>query len=187
MIECQLIQKNVYINGEVQTIDFIMCNKCPRLFRTEGLLWNHIKVKHKRRSYTRSFTSPTADRRYSTPTRTSGDLELGEVVDDKPKSPVKSEPKQQELFVVGLEKTERTGSKLGRPKGSGVGTKPQRRIYVDANNGPFNCNGCEGVSFSNRRSLEMHMKRLHKAGIVDCDECGRKVLDLKRHKEILHK
>jgi len=31
------------------------------------------------------------------------------------------------------------------------------------------------------------MKRLHKAGIVECDECGRKVLDLKRHKEILHK
>jgi len=25
------------------------------------------------------------------------------------------------------------------------------------------------------------------AGIVECDECGRKVLDLKRHKEILHK
>merc|ERR1719300_191863 len=29
--------------------------------------------------------------------------------------------------------------------------------------------------------------RLHKAGIMECDECGRKVLDLKRHKEILHK
>merc|ERR1712004_286532 len=28
---------------------------------------------------------------------------------------------------------------------------------------------------------------IHKAGIVECDECGRKVLDLKRHKEILHK
>ena len=25
------------------------------------------------------------------------------------------------------------------------------------------------------------------AGIMECDECGRKVLDLKRHKEILHK
>merc|ERR1712062_115551 len=34
---------------------------------------------------------------------------------------------------------------------------------------------------------DLHMKRLHKAGIVECDECGRKVLDLKRHKEILHK
>ena len=31
------------------------------------------------------------------------------------------------------------------------------------------------------------MRKIHKAGIVECDECGRKVLDLKRHKEILHK
>jgi len=25
-------------------LDFIMCNQCTRLFRTENLLWNHIKV-----------------------------------------------------------------------------------------------------------------------------------------------
>merc|ERR1712226_764618 len=31
------------------------------------------------------------------------------------------------------------------------------------------------------------MRKIHKAGIMECDECGRKVLDLKRHKEILHK
>ena len=53
-IECQLIQKNVLINGQVQSLDFIMCNQCPRLFRTESLLWNHIKAKHKQRSYWRS-------------------------------------------------------------------------------------------------------------------------------------
>ena len=52
-IECQLIQKNVLINGQIQSIDFIMCNQCPRLFRTENLLWNHIKAKHKRRNYRR--------------------------------------------------------------------------------------------------------------------------------------
>lgn len=55
-IECQLIQKNVMINGQVQTLDFIMCNQCPRLFRTETLLWNHIKVKHKRRTFRRPMT-----------------------------------------------------------------------------------------------------------------------------------
>ena len=49
-IECQLIQKNVFLDGRVQTIDFIMCNQCPRLFKTEALLWQHIKAKHKRRS-----------------------------------------------------------------------------------------------------------------------------------------
>ena len=64
---------------------------------------------------------------------------------------------------------------------------PVLYISVCSNHGPFKCPGCDNVTFSNRRSLDMHMKRLHKAGIVECDECGRKVLDLKRHKEILHK
>merc|ERR1740128_1004264 len=32
-IECQLIQKTIYINGQMRTIDFIMCNQCPRLVR----------------------------------------------------------------------------------------------------------------------------------------------------------
>ena len=53
--------------------------------------------------------------------------------------------------------------------------------------GPFKCPGCDSVTFSNRRALDLHMRKIHKAGIVECDECGRKVLDLKRHKEILHK
>ena len=52
-IECQLVQKSVFIGGQVQTIDFIMCNQCPRLFRTENLLWNHIKAKHKHQTYRR--------------------------------------------------------------------------------------------------------------------------------------
>ena len=68
-IECQLIQKSVYIGGQMQMIDFIMCNQCPRLFRTENLLWNHIKAKHKRRSFNRPtqvrtcllYTSDAAD------------------------------------------------------------------------------------------------------------------------------
>ena len=53
--------------------------------------------------------------------------------------------------------------------------------------GPFKCPGCDSVTFSNRKALDLHMRKIHKAGIVECDECGRKVLDLKRHKEILHK
>merc|ERR1719412_3313045 len=158
-IECQLVQKSVFLDGEVKTIDFIMCNQCPRLFRSENLLWNHIKAKHKRRTYRRlPLTSHALDRNYSS--------------------------------VVGLEKS---GNKLGRPPGAVTSPekflrqKARKRIYVDSNHGPFKCPGCDNVTFSNRRSLDMHMKRLHKAGIVECDECGRKVLDLKRHKEILHK
>jgi len=57
-IECQLIQKTLLINGAVQTIDFIMCNQCPRLFRTENLLWNHIKGKHNRRGVARKTVPP---------------------------------------------------------------------------------------------------------------------------------
>lgn len=65
--------------------------------------------------------------------------------------------------------------------------RTRKRIYVDSSHGPFKCPGCDIVTFSNRRALDLHMKRVHKAGIMECDECGRKVLDLKRHKEILHK
>ena len=65
-IECQLVQKSVFLDGEVKTIDFIMCNQCPRLFRSENLLWNHIKAKHKRRTYRRlPLTSHALDRNYS--------------------------------------------------------------------------------------------------------------------------
>jgi len=202
-IECQLIQKSVFIGGQVQTIDFIMCNQCPRLFRTENLLWNHIKAKHKRRSYRKFGSSPgTYDqfRRHSSSGRSQvpGELEPGEIdrpvmspPANVPRSPVKSESVQKEgVFVVGLEKSGQTRPGPGRPAMSPeklLRQKTRKRIYVDSNQGPFKCPGCDNVNFSNRRSLELHMKRLHKAGIVECDECGRKVLDLKRHKEILHK
>merc|ERR1712079_610920 len=101
---------------------------------------------------------------------------------------------KEAVYVVGLDKS---GAKLAPSKPSPLTNsfnsekfqrqKIRKRIYVDSNSGPFKCPGCDNVTFSNRRSLDMHMKRLHKAGIVECDECGRKVLDLKRHKEILHK
>ena len=192
-IECQLVQKSVFIGGQVQTIDFIMCNQCPRLFRTENLLWNHIKAKHKRRTYRRMpIQSSMMDqyRRHSAPVRNiqEGELEPGEI--DKPMtSPnndlIKTETpsKDKALFVVGLDK--RFGG--ATPDEKFQRQKARKRIYVDSNHGPFKCPGCDNVTFTNRRSLDMHMKRLHKAGIVECDECGRKVLDLKRHKEILHK
>jgi len=222
-IECQLIQKNVLMNGQIQTIDFIMCNQCPRLFRTESLLWNHIKAKHKRRSYRRSSTIPSQVRR---PARMEGGagLEPGEIqevpqhrtvegpdslggrVVNAPgvRSPVKTavsntnhasdqSNKKEPVYIVGLDKG---GSKRGeqihsRPLHVPVERyqrqRARKRIYVDSNTGPFKCPGCDIVTFSNRRSLDLHMKRVHKAGIVECDECGRKVLDLKRHKEILHK
>ena len=50
-IECQLIQKNVFLNGQIQAVELIKCNhdQCPRLFTTEALLWNHIKAKHNKR------------------------------------------------------------------------------------------------------------------------------------------
>ena len=206
-IECQLVQKSVFLDGEVKTIDFIMCNQCPRLFRSENLLWNHIKAKHKRRTYRRlPLTSHALDRNYSSVagggSPQEGELEPGEI-DSPAAAPrrtnplplrrsdvVKSDVKKEALFVVGLEKS---GNKLGRPPGAVTSPekflrqKARKRIYVDSNHGPFKCPGCDNVTFSNRRSLDMHMKRLHKAGIVECDECGRKVLDLKRHKEILHK
>lgn len=205
-IECQLIQKSVFLDGRVQTIDFIMCNQCPRLFKTEALLWQHIKAKHKRRSYRRVATFSPEVRRQETP-RGLGDsqvLEPGEIEGHLQQPPSKSPEKlvqtpqavgKEPLYVVGLDKS---GGKLGAPtKPSPINNsfnsekfqrqKIRKRIYVDSNSGPFKCPGCDNVTFSNRRSLDLHMKRLHKAGIVECDECGRKVLDLKRHKEILHK
>ena len=60
-------------------------------------------------------------------------------------------------------------------------------VMLTTISGPFKCPGCDSVTFSNRKALDLHMRKIHKAGIVECDECGRKVLDLKRHKEILHK
>merc|ERR1712098_566640 len=103
-------------------------------------------------------------------------------------SPSKStSPKSDAVFVVGLEKT---GSRLGRPPNTPnryPRVNTPRRPKDGILGGPYKCPGCDGVAFSNRRSLELHMKRMHKAGIMECDECGRKVLDLKRHKEILHK
>ena len=126
-----------------------------------------------------------------------GELEPGEI--DRPvmsppssnvtRSPVKSESIQKEgVFVVGLEKGgQMRPSKPVMSPEKLLKQKSRKRIYVDSNQGPFKCPGCDNVTFSNRRSLELHMKRLHKAGIVECDECGRKGLDLKRHKEILHK
>jgi len=224
-IECQLIQKNVLMNGQIQTIDFIMCNQCPRLFRTESLLWNHIKAKHKRRSYRRSSTIPSQIRR---PARIEGGagLEPGEIqevpqhraVDSQEnlggrvvhahaqvvRSPVKTtvsntnrtgdQPGRKEpVYIVGLDKGGSKGVEQVQSRPHHVPVeryqrqRARKRIYVDSNTGPFKCPGCDIVTFSNRRSLDLHMKRVHKAGIVECDECGRKVLDLKRHKEILHK
>merc|ERR1712088_275426 len=95
------------------------------------------------------------------------------------------------LYVVGLER-EGGGNEIQEQLGMEKPEKYQRqrakkRIYVDSNTGPFKCPGCDSVAFSNRRALDLHMRKIHKAGIVECDECGRKVLDLKRHKEILHK
>ena len=205
-IECQLIQKNVFLDGQVQTIDFIMCNQCPRLFKTEALLWQHIKAKHKRRSY-RRVAAVSSDVRRSEPAParpvvTEGQLEPGEidgVPEPRPVAASRSPDKQDKLagkeavYVVGLDKA---GAKLAQSKSAVTNSfnsekfqrqKIRKRIYVDSNSGPFKCPGCDNVTFSNRRSLDLHMKRLHKAGIVECDECGRKVLDLKRHKEILHK
>jgi len=219
-IECQLIQKNVLMNGQIQTIDFIMCNQCPRLFRTESLLWNHIKAKHKRRSYRRASTLGQVRRQ---PRLEGGGLEPGEIQErshlrtevvgeavsgpqQHNRSPskatvsnVRSPPnqgqhvKKEPVYIVGLDKS---GSKGMIGEGFDRSRLPveryqrqraRKRIYVDSNTGPFKCPGCDIVTFSNRRSLDLHMKRVHKAGIVECDECGRKVLDLKRHKEILHK
>merc|ERR1719447_1822732 len=95
------------------------------------------------------------------------------------------------LYVVGLDR-EGGGNEIQEQLGMEKPEKYQRqrakkRIYVDSNTGPFKCPGCDSVTFSNRRALDLHMRKIHKAGIVECDECGRKVLDLKRHKEILHK
>jgi len=202
-IECQLIQKNVLINGQIQTIDFIMCNQCPRLFRTENLLWNHIKAKHKRRGYRRSVP-PTGLGMARKPGDPEGSplLEPGEI---HPSSVARMEAQQAQhqgrsvgdnLYVVGLER--QTGGEQEAPfpqVDSSAADKPEKyqrqrarkRIYVDSNHGPFKCPGCDAVTFTNRRSLDQHMRKIHKAGIVECDECGRKVLDLKRHKEILHK
>jgi len=219
-IECQLIQKNVLMNGQIQTIDFIMCNQCPRLFRTESLLWNHIKAKHKRRSYRRASTLGQVRR---PPRLDGGGLEPGEiqerphlrteVVGDVirgPQQPTRSPPKaaisnvrsppsqgqpvkKEPVYVVGLDKSGNKGmmgdafDRSHLPVERYQRQRARKRIYVDSNTGPFKCPGCDIVTFSNRRSLDLHMKRVHKAGIVECDECGRKVLDLKRHKEILHK
>eukprot|EP00092_Neocalanus_flemingeri_P018497 GFUD01020020.1.p1 GENE.GFUD01020020.1~~GFUD01020020.1.p1 ORF type:complete len:425 (-),score=133.63 GFUD01020020.1:1143-2384(-) len=219
-IECQLIQKNVLMNGQIQTIDFIMCNQCPRLFRTESLLWNHIKAKHKRRSYRR--TSSLGQVRRQPRSEGGTGLEPGEIQERpqhrsdvvhelvrtppqqpsgrspvktaasnvrSPGNPVKKEP----VFVVGLDKSGNKGmvgnsvDRINFPVERYQRQRARKRIYVDSNTGPFKCPGCDIVTFSNRRSLDLHMKRVHKAGIVECDECGRKVLDLKRHKEILHK
>jgi len=218
-IECQLIQKNVLINGQIQSIDFIMCNQCPRLFRTESLLWNHIKAKHKRRTYRR--TQQPQMRRSIGGLHTPG-LEPGEI---HPASIARLEQQQQarregsndrlrpggevisggsppdrtdlSLYVVGLEReqgADRLNSKSMQPLDISI-EKPEKyqrqrakkRIYVDSSHGPFKCPGCDSVTFTNRRALDLHMRKIHKAGIVECDECGRKVLDLKRHKEILHK
>ena len=188
-IECQLIQKSVYINGQMQQIDFIMCNQCPRLFRTENLLWQHIKGKHKRRPGYRTYQPVKRpmmrldddgfdddDDDDDTVPANNQVLEPGEInipAKEVRRNAVKT-PNRKDLFVVGLDKS--------RSRGSTV-----KRMYVDSSHGPFKCPGCDNVSFNNRRNLELHMKRLHKAGIAECDECGRKVLDLKRHKEILHK
>ena len=204
-IECQLIQKSVFLDGRVQTIDFIMCNQCPRLFKTEALLWQHIKAKHKRRSFRRvpNIGSDVRQRQECLPV-TEGDLEPGEIdgaqsqqqTNGSTEKNVKTSQAvgKEAVYVVGLDKS---GAKLAPSKPSPLTNsfnsekfqrqKIRKRIYVDSNSGPFKCPGCDNVTFSNRRSLDLHMKRLHKAGIVECDECGRKVLDLKRHKEILHK
>jgi len=220
-IECQLIQKNVLLNGQIQSIDFIMCNQCPRLFRTESLLWNHIKAKHKRRSYRRA--APPQIRRSNN--GLSSGLEPGEIhpasiarleqqqmqhqertSGDRARSPLKSpvrvspsqtqQRKDMSLYVVGLNREAEAERLSNKPiEQSFEGLKPEKyqrqrarkRIYVDSNHGPFKCPGCDAVTFSNRRALDLHMRKIHKAGIMECDECGRKVLDLKRHKEILHK
>jgi len=201
-IECQLIQKNVLMNGQIQTIDFIMCNQCPRLFRTESLLWNHIKAKHKRRSYRRASTLGQVRR----PARADGlaGLEPGEI-QERPqhrtevvhenmggrmtqqhqagRSPVKQavsntrspgDPgKKEPVYIVGLDKS---GNKGVAGEGMHRGHLPveryqrqraRKRIYVDSNTGPFKCPGCDIVTFSNRRSLDLHMKRVHKVILVE--------------------
>ena len=197
-IECQLIQKNVLMNGQIQTIDFIMCNQCPRLFRTESLLWNHIKAKHKRRSYRRTSTMGQV-RRQPRSDNVSG-LEPGEIQErpqhrrdmvqeivrtptqqlsgrspvkapannirspTNPGNPVKKEP----VYVVGLDKSGNKGVMEERshlPVERYQRQRARKRIYVDSNTGPFKCPGCDIVTFSNRRSLDLHMKRVHKVRI----------------------
>jgi len=227
-IECQLIQKNVLINGQIQSIDFIMCNQCPRLFRTESLLWNHIKAKHKRRTYRRS-TQPQMRRslhglqpvglepgeihpasiarleqqqqQHQQQQQSHGDGSMGDRMRSPVKSPLRTatsqDPQRRDmsLYVVGLDREAAGQDRLSNKPLDISMEKPEKyqrqrakkRIYVDSNHGPFKCPGCDAVTFSNRRALDLHMRKIHKAGIVECDECGRKVLDLKRHKEILHK
>jgi len=205
-IECQLIQKNVLINGQVQAIDFIMCNQCPRLFRTEALLWTHIKEKHKRRSYRRSGQgggsySISPNRGLASMHREGGSLEPGEIMTHSSNQADHHEfqgeaNKDGPVYVVGLEKGGMSTQDMLEEQEMMAGVirtekyqrqRSRKRIYVDSSHGPFKCPGCDIVTFSNRRALDLHMKRVHKAGILECDECGRKVLDLKRHKEILHK
>jgi len=215
-IECQLIQKNVLMNGQIQTIDFIMCNQCPRLFRTESLLWNHIKAKHKRRSYRRASTLNQIRR--PVPRADDSGLEPGEIQEGSRRTDVMQDltdsatqggatsqngtnnvtspsnlSRKEPVYVVGLDKSGPRGGfddgikRHPIPMERYQRQRARKRIYVDSNTGPFKCPGCDIVTFNSRRSLDLHMKRVHKAGIVECDECGRKVLDLKRHKEILHK
>lgn len=40
--------------------------------------------------------------------------------------------------------------------------------------GSYKCPGCDNSRFSSRRQLDTHMKKVHKAGCDECDECGKK-------------
>ena len=158
-IECQLIQKNVLINGQIQSIDFIMCNQCPRLFRTENLLWNHIKAKHKRRNFRRPM-QPAIRRPMSG--LQAGGLEPGEIHpssvarleaaqlqkmtqsgQNELRSPGKlstgSNVNQRSLYVVGLEREGGGGEgqeQLGMEKPEKYQRqRAKKRIYVDSNTG----------------------------------------------------
>ena len=189
-IECQLIQKNVLMNGQIQTIDFIMCNQCPRLFRTDNLLWNHINAKHKRRSYRRPSTV-NQTRRPPPPRSDLPGLEPGEIqerpqlrteiVQDITDGGRQSSPsvndggmispsssKKGPVYIVGLDKSN-SRSSVGNdglmnhlPVERYQRQRARKRIYVDSNTGPFKCPGCDNVTFNNRRSLDLHMKRVHK-------------------------
>jgi len=182
-IECQLIQKNVMMDGSIKTIDFIMCNQCPRLFRTETLLWNHIKTKHRRRSY--YSRTPQARRRHRR-----GGISLN--ADGRPEMQQAAElepgeiPTNKHLIAVGV------GGPLQRERSDDTirleRQKPKDMVEDEASKtGSYKCPGCETARFSSRRQLDAHMKKVHKAGCDECDECGKKVVDIKRHKDILHK
>lgn len=223
-IECQLIQKNVLINGIVQTLDFIMCNQCTRLFRTENLLWNHIKVKHKRRIYRRTPVLPPRFLPAVRPQRT-GELEPGELAihtlpfavgQDFEEERGESSGGQMEIYVnpevfVNDDENSENAEYMAQNQVDSVQARSQFQtgvaetqrnrdnVYIiGVENNTWNripeeeeenhtCPLCHRVSFPTKRQYDNHMKKAHRMGSVECNECGKSVLDLKRHREVSHR